>query len=127
ISSNWYAEPTISNCTIVGNQVIGVRAVGGGVYSSYGSQVDLIDSIIWNNVSSYDGAQLAVGSGDPAYPLPAVLNVAYSDVQLELDPNDVPSALDLVFCIDSTSSMADDISAVQAPMTSVRSRLRHWG
>ncbi|MHC4498273.1 MAG: right-handed parallel beta-helix repeat-containing protein, partial [Planctomycetota bacterium] len=38
ISSNWYAEPTISNCTIVGNQVIGVRAVGGGVYSSYGSQ-----------------------------------------------------------------------------------------
>ncbi|MHC4333395.1 MAG: right-handed parallel beta-helix repeat-containing protein [Planctomycetota bacterium] len=114
ISSNWYAEPTISNCTIVDNRVIGVRAIGGGLYNSYGSYMQVLDSIIWDNLSSYDGAQVAVGSGDPAYAVPGTVTIDYTDVQGQIDPNDLPAALDLVFCIDTNSSMADNIDAVKA-------------
>jgi hypothetical protein len=119
ISANWYAEPIISNCTIGDNRVIGLRAVGGGLYNSYGSYMQVINSIIWDNVSSYDGSQVAVGSGDPAYPVPGTVDMNHTDVQTQTDPNDLPSALDLVFCIDSTYSMVDEIDAVKASATEV--------
>ncbi|MHC4498760.1 MAG: hypothetical protein ACYS21_06555, partial [Planctomycetota bacterium] len=61
-----------------------------------------------------------MGSGEVTYPLPAVLDVNYSDIQLGLDPNEeAVTSLDLVFCIDTTDGMADDISAIRGSMTEV--------
>ncbi|MHC4499105.1 MAG: InlB B-repeat-containing protein, partial [Planctomycetota bacterium] len=120
ISSNWYMRPAISNCTIFDNQVTGVRAYGGGLYGSYGTKVDVVDTIIWGNASSYEGSQIAVGSDDPGYALPSTVNISHSDIQPKLDPDPMaPTALDIVFCIDTSGSMADDIGDIQASVMQV--------
>jgi parallel beta-helix repeat protein/predicted outer membrane repeat protein len=70
ISCNWWLEAIISNCTIVNNEIIGGLGLGygGGLYCSHESYVEVINSIIWGNVSTYEGSQIAVGSGDWAAP-----------------------------------------------------------
>jgi len=82
ISANWSAEPVISNCTIAGNRVTGADGVGygGGLYCSYNSYVEVINSIIWGN-SAEQGSQVAVSSGDEYVPLPSTLTISYSDVE----------------------------------------------
>ncbi|MHC4500595.1 MAG: right-handed parallel beta-helix repeat-containing protein [Planctomycetota bacterium] len=72
ISCNWYVEPTLSNCTLVGNRVTNHTGYGGGLYCSYQSDVEVIDTIIWNNTGA-NGSQIAAGSGDLPYPLPSTV------------------------------------------------------
>ncbi|MHC4618094.1 MAG: right-handed parallel beta-helix repeat-containing protein [Planctomycetota bacterium] len=110
VSSNWFAEPTISNCTIADNRVTGLYGYGGGLYSSYNSAVEVIDSIIWDNISPYRGSQIAVATNFKYEPRPSTVGVTYSDIGG--DP-EVPTALDLVFCIDTTASMTWVIDAVK--------------
>ncbi|GAJ11804.1 unnamed protein product, partial [marine sediment metagenome] len=88
----------------------------GGLYGSYESSVDVNDCIIWGNLSTFDGSQIAVGSGDLPYPLPATVNVTHSCIEPDVnDPNAIGvSSLDLVFAIDSTASMGLDIDALKA-------------
>ncbi|MHC4658337.1 MAG: S8 family serine peptidase [Planctomycetota bacterium] len=86
VSCNWYVEAAISNCTIAYNAVTDPNSYGGGVYCSYDSNVEVIDSIIWRNRGS-NGAQIAVGSGDLPYPLPAALTITYSDIGPRYDPS----------------------------------------
>ncbi len=59
IALNLFGEARINNCTISDNKATDPNSYGGGLYVSYGSEVDLIDSILWANDSEY-GAQLAV-------------------------------------------------------------------
>ena len=116
VSVNWYNEPIISNCTIVDNFVSGAfeSALGGGLYVSYDANAVMTDSILWGNTSNYHGSQIAVASGNPYGARPSTLSVTYSDIQPDRDPNEAPKPLDLVFLIDSTGSMFDDINAVRA-------------
>jgi len=119
ISCDWHNELTIRNSTIADNSVAGIAATyGGGIYCSYGSYAQIIDSIIWDNASAYEGQQIAVGTGFEYDPIPATVEISYSDIEPDPDPNELgPLALDLVFCIDSTGSMYDDIDAVKASAT----------
>jgi hypothetical protein len=123
ISANWQVEPVISNCTIADNEVIGTFGLGygGGLYCSYESKVEVSDSIIWGNISNYEGSQIAVASGDLPYPLPSTVNITYSDIEPEPEePNAVaPTALDLVFVIDTTGSMSGEIDAVKVAATDI--------
>jgi hypothetical protein len=83
ISANWYAEPTISNCTIADNIVGGTTGIGpgygGGLYSSNGSNVTVLDSIIWGNISA-EGAQVAIATGSDKESIPSTISISYSDV-----------------------------------------------
>lgn len=80
----WYARPTISNCTFVGNNSYGGYSdnlgSGGGLYLAYHSNVVLTDSIFWNNLAS-QGPQIMVGSGYEFDPRPSSLSVSYCDIQ----------------------------------------------
>ncbi len=107
VSTNIFTQLTISNCTIADNTGI---TYGGGLNCSYGSYANIINSIIWSN-TGINGSQIAVGTGFEYDESPSTVDVNYSDIQ---DPNtdDVPP-LDLVFCIDTTGSMADDINSVK--------------
>ena len=102
VSVNWNAAPTILNCTIAYNDVTGQgfsAGFGGGVYTSYLSWSNILNSIIWGNTAQ-NGNQIAIGTGfaaDSAYGLPADVNVAYSDVQggasgVYLDPGVPPAS-----------------------------------
>ncbi|MHC4528466.1 MAG: InlB B-repeat-containing protein, partial [Planctomycetota bacterium] len=82
ISCDWYLEAMISNCTIADNRVSTVPSFGGGLYCSYGSNVDVIDCIIWGNSSAYEGSQVAVAGGDPNQPQTSTVSITYSDVQV---------------------------------------------
>jgi len=88
ISVDWYCQPIISSCTIARNRTTGMESLGGGLFVSYDSYVDLIDSIIWTN-NAGSGSQIAVGSGDPYGPRPSTLNITYSDIGPAYDPNNV--------------------------------------
>ncbi|MHC4500386.1 MAG: right-handed parallel beta-helix repeat-containing protein, partial [Planctomycetota bacterium] len=81
VSANWFLDAIISNCTIADNQLMQIPGYGGGLYCSYESHVEVIDSIIWGNVAS-QGSQIAVASGDWAYQLPSTVTVTYSDIQV---------------------------------------------
>jgi hypothetical protein len=93
ISSNWYAGPTISNCTIADNYVNGTTGIGpgygGGLYSSNGSNVTVIDSIIWGNRSA-EGAQVAIATGSDKESVPSTISISYSDIgpRSELEQED---------------------------------------
>jgi len=86
IVSYWLTAPTISNCTIVNNNVYDPdnteRGRGGGLSCSYKSQTKLIDSILWNN-QAVKGSQIAIGSDyEPVYiDRPATVDVSYCDIQ----------------------------------------------
>lgn len=82
VSSNIFTSLTISNCTIADNTVTGVgfpNAFGGGLYVSYESDVNVIDSIIWGNVA-INGPQIAVGTGFEFDQAPSNITVSYSDI-----------------------------------------------
>jgi len=115
ISCNWRVEPIISNCTIVGNEATGVLAYGGGLYCSYQSNVKVIDSIIWDNLG-IKGSQVAVGVNAQYEPRPSTVDITYSDIQGPVEPT---TAIDLVFCIDTTGSMGGAIDAVKDAATQI--------
>jgi len=123
ISCNWWLEAIISNCTIVNNEIIGGLGLGygGGLYCSHKSYVEVINSIIWGNVSTYEGSQIAVGSGDWAAPFTSIVKISYSDIEPEPEPNEISelTALDIVFCIDTTGSMGGDIDAMKDAATGI--------
>jgi len=75
VSANWDSEPEIVNCTIADNIVTGV-GYGGGVYGSYGSYTNIVDSIVWGN-SAYYGPQIGIGITTS----PSTVEVSDSDVQ----------------------------------------------
>ncbi|MEN6307706.1 MAG: S8 family serine peptidase [Anaerohalosphaeraceae bacterium] len=85
-SVNWYAVSSFANCTFAYNQAMGRGGEysglgsGGGLYSAYGSIVNLIDSIFWGN-NATEGRQIMVGTGFIADPRPATLSISYSDVE----------------------------------------------
>jgi predicted outer membrane repeat protein len=87
ISANWYAEPNIANCSFVSNAAPGTfgtpilsSGFGGGLYCSYYSNVEVIDSIFWNNFA-LNGYEIAVATGFRFDPLPATLMISYSDIK----------------------------------------------
>jgi hypothetical protein len=86
ISANWYAEPNITNCTFVSNAAPGTfgtpgySGFGGGLYCSYHSNVEVIDSILWNNFA-LNGFEIAVATGFEFDPRPATLMISYSDIK----------------------------------------------
>ncbi|MHC4543549.1 MAG: right-handed parallel beta-helix repeat-containing protein, partial [Planctomycetota bacterium] len=119
ISANWFAEPIISNCTIADNSVRGLLAYGGGLYCSYESNVEVINSIIWGNQSSHEGSQVALTTGAEFEPRPASLTISHSDIEPAPDePNELElTALDLVILMDTTGSMWGQIDAAKASAT----------
>jgi len=125
ISSNWFAITAIQNCTIADNTVAPSdfsMANGGGLYCSYGSVTEVNNSIIWGN-TGHEGSQIAVGSGDEAYPLPAIVNVTYSDIQ-DPNPADVEAPdLDVVICIDTTGSMFSVLDSIKAAASDIVDRI----
>jgi hypothetical protein len=131
VSAGWYSDVNVVNCTIADNMVTGGgfgSGYGGGLYCSYNSYVNIINSIIWGNLGGIgaQGSQLAVGTGFEYDPRPSTINVTYSDIQDATDPNAFGAkieALDLVFCIDTTGSMFDDIAAVKAAANQITSAI----
>ena len=98
-------EAAIYNCTIADNELTLVPSYGGGLYCTYGSTVDVINSIIWGNQQILgDAIQAAsdagilfvaaagnyVGNTDitPNYPscydVPNVMSIAATDHNDEL-------------------------------------------
>ncbi|RKY12728.1 MAG: hypothetical protein DRP52_04370, partial [Planctomycetota bacterium] len=78
ISCNFDASPMVANCTIAQNTVSGTDGSGGGV-SCYDAFIEIIDSILWDNLAVW-GTQ--IGIGDPLEfdnPFSTVL-LTYSDV-----------------------------------------------
>ena len=90
VSVNWFAGLTISNCTITDNVVSGSigegAGFGGGLYCSYQTSVEVINSIIWDNFA-IDGAQIAVAAGSKYQRRPSELTVTYTDIGPPFDPN----------------------------------------
>ncbi|NIR67461.1 MAG: S8 family serine peptidase, partial [candidate division Zixibacteria bacterium] len=121
VSANWQVNVTISNCTIADNEVTQAPSYGGGLYVSYESHAEVIDSIIWGNIGYHEGSQIAVASGDWPYPLPSTVNITYSDIEPSPDPNVYvgPSELDIVFAIDTTGSMMTPIDEVRDSMVQI--------
>ena len=77
ISSNNFSSILISNCTIADNITTGIGGYGGGLYCSYNSYTNIINSIFWDNSGQY-GPQLAIiGVGGH----PSGIDISYSDVQ----------------------------------------------
>ncbi|MFC1795258.1 nidogen-like domain-containing protein, partial [Planctomycetota bacterium] len=96
ISNNWQNELEISNCTIADNSLTGIYSFGGGLYGSYDSNTVVTDSIIWDNMAAR-GTQIALGSADPADPLPSSLTITNSNADLRIgevttlvDPDFIP-------------------------------------
>ncbi len=85
VSTNWYAEPMIRNCTFFGNSASGIvddpdmTGMGGAIFCGYMSEATVIDSILWSD-NAAQGAELAVGTGFELDPLCGTLNVSYSNV-----------------------------------------------
>jgi len=85
-SVNWYVRSLISNCTFVSNAAPGTfgdidnTGFGGGLYCSYESISEVVDSIFWNNYA-LKGYEIAVATGFEFIPRPATLTVSYCDVR----------------------------------------------
>jgi len=86
ISVNWSSNPTIANCTFVGNAAPGLfgavrdSGFGGGLFCSYESDCTVTDSIFWGNFGLV-GSEMAVGTGFEYDPRCATLDVYYTDVR----------------------------------------------
>ncbi|GAH37744.1 unnamed protein product, partial [marine sediment metagenome] len=79
ISCNVGTMPTITNCTIVGNEVPSYYGSGGGV-SCYDAVVWIADGILWNNTAAY-GPQIAIGDPLETNNHEATVVLGYSDVE----------------------------------------------
>jgi hypothetical protein len=115
--SIWKSEPIISSSTIADNVVTGAlgSAFGGGLFVAYDSNAVLTDSIVWGNSSNKNGSQVAVANGFQYGVRPSTLHVRHSNIQPSLDPAAVAgTALDLVFVIDTTDSMTNNVLALRA-------------
>ncbi len=99
-----FAQLEVANCTIANN----AANLGGGLSSSEGGFIDVVDTILWNNVASLGaaGSQIAVSGSSP----PAGMQVRYSDIQ---GISTAVNAVDFVICFDTTSSMTEDIGVVR--------------
>ena len=84
ISNNWQSDVLIANCTIADNILCDLHTFGGGVYSSYESEAEVRDTIVWSNRGAL-GSQVAVASGDQNLSQPSHLKATYTDVDLTLD------------------------------------------
>ncbi len=118
VSCNWQVKAQLSNCTLANNTVTSLlgNAFGGGLFVGYSSDVIVTDSIVWDNISNQKGAQLAVTDGAP---YGSALHVTYSDIG-PLDPNAAQKmGLDLVFVVDSSSSMLNAMTAISAAATQI--------
>jgi len=95
------------------------------LYCSYESKANIVNSIIWDNIGFFQGAQVAVGSGDLPYPLISTVSVSYSDIGPSVDVNEFEGLgeLDVVFAIDTTGSMGTPIDAVTNSMTQIISMI----
>ncbi|MBN1787088.1 MAG: right-handed parallel beta-helix repeat-containing protein [Sedimentisphaerales bacterium] len=85
ISANWYTYLTVSNCTVVKNETIGIGSTedfGGGLSCAYEAYTNIIDSIFWNNLSTEYGSQISIGSSfDASDKRRAEVKVSYSDIK----------------------------------------------
>lgn len=81
LSVNWFADVLIQNCTIAENAITSVFGRGGGLYCAYEAFTSVVDSIFRGN-TGIEGSEIAIGGGDPAYPLPGIINVSHSNVDL---------------------------------------------
>ena len=79
LSCNVEAVLKMTNCTVVGNQVLDFDGSGGGI-SCYAASVEVINSILWNNAAQY-GAEIAIGDPLELYNPLATVMLTYSDVQ----------------------------------------------
>jgi parallel beta-helix repeat protein len=75
VSAGTLAQLSVSNCTITDNNVPG-SGYGGGIYGSYESYTNIINSILWGNYAEY-GPAIAVATNLS----PSTVKVTYSDVQ----------------------------------------------
>jgi hypothetical protein len=126
ISVSWYAEPVVSNCTVVDNVVTGSYGVayGGGLAGMYDSNTVIVDSIFWGNKSNYFGSEVASAGGYQYGPRPSTVRILNSDIRPDFDPNtDKRNPLDLVFLIDSTASMIYDINAVKLSAADIMTKI----
>ncbi len=86
ISINWYAKPLVTNCSFVSNAAPGTfgepgnTGFGGGLFCSYESKTEVIDSIFWDNYA-LRGVEAAVFTGFEFSTGPSILTIAYSDVK----------------------------------------------
>jgi len=78
LSFNIDATPVVSNCTLVGNVAEDAEGSGGGI-ACYDAYVQVINSILWNNVALY-GPEITVGDPLELSNPPAVVDVSYSDI-----------------------------------------------
>jgi len=78
LSFNVDATPIMANCTVTNNNVADPDGSGGGV-SCYDAFVEIVNSILWNNVAG-NGGEIAIGDPlEPYNPL-AIVALTYSDV-----------------------------------------------
>ncbi|HEX42087.1 MAG TPA: hypothetical protein ENN81_08510, partial [Phycisphaerales bacterium] len=86
-SINWFSPTILANCTFSGNAAVGLfgqpnrTGLGGGLYCSYESNVQVIDSIFWENYGLV-GHEMSVHTGFEWDPRPATLTVTHSLVRL---------------------------------------------
>ncbi|MBA7602382.1 hypothetical protein ES703_09471 [subsurface metagenome] len=90
VSANWHNELIISNSTIYNNTAGDVNdpnssGYGGGLYCSYESYTDVINSILWDNLGN-DGAQISIATGLEFDQRPSTVTVSYSDISGWRDP-----------------------------------------
>ncbi|MHC4524276.1 MAG: right-handed parallel beta-helix repeat-containing protein [Planctomycetota bacterium] len=92
-SVNWSSRVNFGNCTFADNTALGVFSevgtgelvqdspgLGGGLYCSYDSICEVIDSIFWNNLADY-GDSIYLGAGSQYEPRPSELTILHSDVE----------------------------------------------
>lgn len=78
LSFNVDTTAKMANCTVTNNHVADPDGSGGGV-SCYDAFVEIVNSILWNNVAG-NGAEIAIGDPlEPYNPL-AIVALTYSDV-----------------------------------------------
>lgn len=84
VACNVLVKAEIANCTIADNKLTDITSYGGGLHLDYGSDVEVIDSIFWENMATY-GSQIAVdgfaidvnGVGLEYF---STLDITYSDI-----------------------------------------------
>jgi hypothetical protein len=82
ISINWYSDVNVVNCTITNNLVTGQQfehSYGGAIATSYGSFVNILNTIAWSNTAEL-GNQLSIQTGFDGDPRPSTVSVSYSDI-----------------------------------------------